>query len=224
MAAAHTDPETALDTLIEAGAVDESDSGELTVTDDFQKVLALYHDIYGAVSNEEFYSTVGDIFNMPPDEAEVEVDKRGITREDVIAYLAAKSFLDIPVEQELLSVMASIIVELEPASSVPEGLFELRDSTFESFLEVNDEVVVTVWKRFCEPCDAMKAELDEIQARIPSAVAVAGVDGEAADDFCRTFDITSAPTVACFRDGTLVEKQSGLMSPDEVEEFVARVF
>ncbi|WP_410765275.1 thioredoxin family protein [Haloferax sp. DFSO60] len=224
MATAHTDPETALDTLIEAGAVDESDSGELTVTDEFQKVLALYHDIYGAVSNDEFYSTVGDIFNLSPDEAEVEVDKRGISREDVIAYLAAKSFLDIPVEQELLSVMASIIVELEPSSSVPEGMFELTDSTYESFLDVNDEAVVTVWKRFCEPCDAMKAELDEILDRLPSDVAVAAVDGEAQDDFCQAFDITAAPTVACFRDGSLVEQESGQMTPDEVEEFVARSF
>ncbi|RLM40732.1 thioredoxin, partial [Haloarcula sp. Atlit-47R] len=88
------DPETALETLIAAGAVDEAPDGTLSTTAEFEKTLAVYHDIYGAVSTEEFHQTVSDLFGVAPENVEERLDEFGVTRADVVAYLAAKSFLD----------------------------------------------------------------------------------------------------------------------------------
>ncbi|WP_396610272.1 thioredoxin family protein [Haloferax sp. S1W] len=224
MSATHADPETALDTLISAGAVDEAADGTLTTTEEFEKVLAIYHDIYGAVSTEEFHQTVVDLFGVDPDSVEAHLEANGVDRTDVVAYLAAQSFLDIPVGQELLTHMASVLVQITPSSPVPDALPELDDDSSEAFLDSNPDAVITVWRRFCTPCDAMKEDLDEILESIPASVAVAGLDGEATDDFCRTFDVDSAPTVLCFRDGELQESASGRMSPDGVARLVDRVY
>ncbi|RDZ65376.1 thioredoxin [Haloferax sp. Atlit-12N] len=218
------DPETALETLIEAGAVDEAPDGTLSTTEEFEKTLAVYHDIYGAVSTEEFHQTVSDLFGVAPENVEARLDEFGVTRADVVAYLAAKSFLDVPVEQDSLLVMAGLLVEMTSSSPVPSALDELDDGTFESYLADHPDAVVLVWRRFCEPCDAMKEDLDAILDRVPDGVAAAGVDGEAADEFCRRFDVESAPTVLCVRDGELRERASGRQTPDEVSGLFDRVY
>ncbi|ELZ72727.1 thioredoxin family protein [Haloferax volcanii] len=218
------DPETALETLIEAGAVDEAPDGTLSTTAEFEKTLAVYHDIYGAVSTEEFHRTVSELFGVAPENVEARLDEFGVTRADVVAYLAAKSFLDAPVGQDHLLVMAGLLVEITPSSPVPDALDELDDDSFESYLAAHPDAVVLVWRRFCEPCDAMKADLDAILDRVPDGVAAAGVDGEAADEFCRRFDVDSAPTLLCVRDGELRERASGRQTPAEVAAVLDRVY
>ncbi|MBC9985685.1 thioredoxin [Haloferax sp. AS1] len=218
------DPETALETLIAAGAVDEAPDGTLSTTAEFEKTLAVYHDIYGAVSTEEFHRTVSELFGVAPENVEARLDEFGVTRADVVAYLAAKSFLDAPVGQDLLLVMAGLLVEITPSSPVPDALDELDDDFFESYLAAHPDAVVLVWRRFCEPCDAMKADLDAILDRVPDGVAAAGVDGEAADEFCRRFDVDSAPTLLCVRDGELRERASGRQTPAEVAAVLDRVY
>ncbi|RDZ37378.1 MULTISPECIES: co-chaperone YbbN [unclassified Haloferax] len=218
------DPETALETLIAAGAVDEAPDGTLSTTAEFEKTLAVYHDIYGAVSTEEFHRTVSELFGVAPENVEARLDEFGVTRADVVAYLAAKSFLDAPVGQDLLLVMAGLLVEITPSSPVPDALDEFDDDSFESYLAAHPDAVVLVWRRFCEPCDAMKADLDAILDRVPDGVAAAGVDGEAADEFCRRFDVDSAPTLLCVRDGELRERASGRQTPAEVAAVLDRVY
>ncbi|ELZ73237.1 thioredoxin [Haloferax prahovense DSM 18310] len=224
MAATHADPETALETLIAAGAVDEAPDGTLSTTPEFEQTLAVYHDIYGAVSTEEFHRTVSDLFGVAPENVEERLDEFGVTRADVVAYLAAKSFLDVPVEQDSLLVMAGLLVEMTSSSPVPAALDELDDDTFESYLADHPDAVVFVWRRFCEPCDAMKEDLSAILDRVPDGVAAAGVDGETADEFCRSFEVDAAPTVLYVRDGELRERASGRQTPDEVAGFFDRVY
>lgn len=224
MAVTHVDPETALDTLVAAGAVDEAPDGSLSTTDEFERTLAVYHDIYGAVSTEEFHQTVVDLFGVNPESVEAHLDEYDVEQADVVAYLAAQSFLDIPVEQDLLAVMAGLLVEITPSSPVPDELTELDDEMYEAYLDAHPDTVVIVWRRFCEPCDVMKTALDDILERVPEGVVVAGVDGEATDDFCLQFDVEAAPTVLCFRGGELREHESGRQSPDEVAGVFDRVY
>ncbi|KTG21035.1 thioredoxin family protein [Haloferax profundi] len=224
MAATPATPETALDTLVAAGAVDEAPDGTLTTSDEFEKTLAIYHDIYGAVSKEEFHDTVVELFGLDPENVEAQLDEHDVGREDVVAYLAAQSFLDVPVGQDLLVVMAGLLVEISPSSPVPAELTELDDDSYESFLDENPDAVVTVWRRNCAPCDAMKEDLDAIFDTVPEGVAIAGVDGEAVGDFCRAFDVDAAPSLLWFRDGDLKEHESGRQSPDAISDVFDRVY
>lgn len=91
-----------------------------------------------------------------------------------------------------LAAMAGMVWEVVPDSPVPDRLPDVTDDP-ESFLAARDRAVVTVWKRFCDPCEEVKNELGGLLGAVPEGVVVAGIDGEETADFCRTHDVESAP-------------------------------
>lgn len=214
------DIESALDHLIDAGAVDEADDGALTTTAEFENTRRIYHDTYGNASDERFYDTVGDLFAVGREDAVAHVDATGLTREELVAYLAVRSFLEESPTQETLAVMADIVVQIGPGTPIPPHVRALTDDDYEAFLADHPDALVTVWKHGCDPCEAMKADLDAILERVPEDVAVAGIDGEEAAAFRRAFEVSAAPAVLLFRGGDLQQTLTGRKSPAALgEEF-----
>lgn len=220
----NVDVESALDRLIDADAVDEADDGTLTTTTAFEDTRRVYHDTYAHMGEEGFHSTVADLFDIDRDEVAAHVDATGITREELVAYLSVRSFLDDPPDRGTLAVMADIVVQIGPGSPVPSAVREVTDDDYETFLEAEPEAIVTVWKHGCDPCEAMKEEFDAILDVVPGGVAVAGVDGEAAADFRRAFDVSAAPAVLLFRDGDLQRTLTGRKSPAELADAFESVY
>lgn len=221
---ASVDPEAALDALIDGGAVDEADDGTLSTTRAFEDARRIYHDTYADASDEVFRQTVADLFGLDPDAAADHVESGGVTREEVVAYLSVRSFFDDPPDPETAAVMAHLLVEIGPGSPVPASLRELTDDEWSAFLDDRPDAVVTVWKRFCDPCEATKADLDDILSALPDGVAVAGVDGEEVPAFRREFGVDAAPAFCLFRDGELVETHTGRGRPEELAERFAAVY
>jgi thiol-disulfide isomerase/thioredoxin len=220
----NVDVESALDRLVDADAVDEADDGTLTTTTAFEDTRRVYHDTYAHMGEEGFHSTVADLFDIDRDEVAAHVDATGITREELVAYLSIQSFLDDPPDRGTLAVMADIVVQIGPGSPVPSAVREVTDEDYETFLDAEPEAIVTVWKHGCDPCDAMKEEFDAILDAVPDGVAVAGVDGEAAADFRRSFDVSAAPAVLLFHDGDLQRTLTGRKSPAELAEAFESVY
>ncbi|UPV99616.1 thioredoxin domain-containing protein [Halorussus gelatinilyticus] len=97
-----------------------------------------------------------------------------------------------PPSADDLAAMAAMVWEVVPDSPVPARLADVTDDPA-SFLAGRDRAVVTVWKRFCDPCEAVKDDLETVLDAVPDDAAVAGIDGESAVAFCRTHDVESAP-------------------------------
>lgn len=220
MAAADIDPEDALDALIEEGIVTESTDGELATTEPFERTQAVYHDTYVALGNDDFAATVAEVFDIDEETAGRRIEEEGLTREQMVAYLSLQSELDPVPGQGKLALMAEIVTRLTPESPVPDGVTEIDDDTYESFLAANPDAIVTVWKRFCDPCDEMKGDLEDILARIPGDIAVAAVEGEACDEFINKYDATAAPAVVVFSDGEHEETLTGRQYPEDVGALV----
>lgn len=218
------DVESALDTLIDAGVVDEADDGALTTTSAFEDTRRVYHDTYAHMADEGFHSTVADLFDIDRDEVGAHIDATGMTRDELVAYLSVRSFLDDPPEQGTLAVMAGIVVQIGPGSPVPMAVEELSDEDYEAFLDDEPDALVTVWKHGCDPCEAMKEDLDEILAAVPDGVAVAGVDGADVPAFRRAFDVSVAPAVLLFRDGDLQKTLTGRTSPSALADAFESVY
>jgi thiol-disulfide isomerase/thioredoxin len=212
------DPEAVLDRLVELDAVDETPDGSLETTTAFEDVRRVYRDTYGHMEADGVATTVADLFGVSREEARRLLDADEVTREDVVAYLAMRSFADEDLDSATLAVMADLLVRVGPGSPVPDALTELTDETYESFLAENPDAVVTVWKHHCDPCEAMKSELPRILDAVPEGVAVAGVDGEEVVDFRRTFDVDAAPAVLCFVDGTFAWAETGRQRPGRLAE------
>jgi hypothetical protein len=88
--------------------------------------------------------------------------------------------------------MAGMVWEAVPDSPVPADLADVTDGPH-AFLAGEKRALVSVWKRFCDPCEAVKGNLGPLLDAVPDDVALAGVDGEAAVEFCQTHGIESAP-------------------------------
>jgi thiol-disulfide isomerase/thioredoxin len=223
-APANVDPEAALDRLIDDGVVDEADDGTLTTTETYEQTRVVYHDTYGQADDETLAAALADLFDVDQATAADYVDENDVEPADLVAYLSLQSVLDPVPDRPTLATMAALVVDIGPGSPVPDQLEELDDDGYEAFLDANPDAVVFVWKTGCHPCDAMKADLDEILDRVPDDVAVVGVDGEAVPSFRLDYGVDSAPAILAFADGELVESLSGRRSPVALEQFFSVVY
>lgn len=218
------DPETALDRLVAAEAVRERPDGSLETTAAFEDVRRVYHDTYGEADRELFLHTIADLFGLDTDTAAEQVATSDVTREDLVAFLAAQSFLEDPPDEPTLGVMARLLVEIGPGSPVPEDVEPLEDGDALAVVENRRDVVVTVWRQYCDPCEAMKADLDVVLESVPEGVSVVGVDGESCPRFTAAFDVDAAPATLLFRDGAVVDRVQGRRSPAEVADRIEAVY
>jgi hypothetical protein len=214
-----------VDTLVAEGVLDHDEATDrVTTTDDFEHRRHVYLDTYLDLDDAEFHESVADAFDLPSAEAAAErVDELGVSREEFATYLALSAHLDGYGVGELTQ-MAALVTEVGPKSPVPDALDELDDDSWERFVAEHDRAVVTVWKRRCEPCEAMKEEIGELLAALPDDAAVAGLDGESCPDFCRENEVNAAPGVAFFADGDLVEAVTGRRSPGPLGERAAELY
>ncbi|GAB6861590.1 thioredoxin domain-containing protein [Haloplanus litoreus] len=215
--------ESALDRLVETGIVDERPDGTLVTTEEFEAARRVYRDTYANADDAQFRRTVAETFGVSETTAADRIDDGTVTREDLIVTLSLRAVLD-GTDDERLATMTALVGEITPASPVPEGVRTLDDEEWEAFLADHRDGVVTVWRRDCAPCDALKDDLDAVLDALPDGVAVAGVDGEAVPDFRNAFDVTTAPAVCCFRDGDLVTAVTGREPPSRYAEAFADCF
>lgn len=189
------------DALVEEGVLAVGDDGGVRTTDEFDDTHAVYHDSYVGVSEAAFHEAVAATFGLPDGESAADlVADRGVSRAEFVVYLAVRSHLD-GVEPrsadgdfttEDLIAMTGMVVEAVPDSPVPSELPDVTDDP-RTFLAERDRAVVSLWKRFCDPCEATTADLGRVLDAAPDDVAVAGVDGELATDFCGIHGVESAP-------------------------------
>lgn len=217
-----SDPEAVVDGLVDAGVLGETEAGGLYLTDAFDAARAVYHDSYADEPDETVRETVADLFDVDPDDDRA----RAVTRDELVALLSLRSFLDDPPSLDRLAPAAGVVSEVGPISPVPDSVPEIDDRSWHEFVDGGD-AVVTVWKRHCDPCDALKADLDAVVAEldaVDASVPVSGLDGESCPDFCRATGVNAAPAVCCFRDGRLVEAVTGRRSPAVYAELFGDVY
>jgi thiol-disulfide isomerase/thioredoxin len=224
VANAQPDPEALLDRLFAAGVLAETADGTLTTTPEFEETRSVYHDTYADVSEEEFRATLVELFDLDPEEAAAEIEEQGVTREELVAFLSLRSFLADPPDELTLAMLARMTTRAAPASPVPTALRELDDDDYRTFLDEHPDAFLTVWKNGCAPCEAMKEDFGAILEALPDAVAAAGVDGGTVSAFRREFEVDAAPAVLLFRDGDLVQSDTGRQSVAAMEERFAAVY
>jgi thioredoxin-like negative regulator of GroEL len=120
--------------------------------------------------------------------------------------------------------MAAVVTGLDPETPVPEDIPTLTDESYRAFVADHDRAIVTVWKHHCDPCEAMKDELDDILERIPDGVAVGGIDGEECTDFRSAYGVDAAPAMILFADGELSEGFTGRATPERAAAACAEAY
>ena len=228
-------PEARFEFLREWDVLAEHEDGTVTTTEPFEYERGLFLDTYGDVDDETFERVVAETFDLSGAEAAARIEELDVTREEVCTYLALRSYLSEAgdgsederppsIGTSPLALLAGMVADVAPATPVPDSMTELTDEDYCAFVDDRGDAVVFVWKRECEPCDAMKAELEEVLSALPDGVAVAGVDGESVPSFCRSFEVEAAPTTLVFADGDLALSLRGRRRPDRLAEAFADAY
>lgn len=218
MASESPDPDALFEALLEEGVVTEN--GTVSLTDDFEHRWSIYLDTYASITPEAFEESVAETFEISYQEAR----HSEVTRAGFSYYLALRAQLDGEYTGTELGQMAEMVARIGPSSPVPDEITTLSDETYPDFLTANPDCIVSVWKRDCEPCEAIAATLAEIRARIPDGVAFAGIDGDDVVAFRREFEVTAAPSFLCFRDGECREIVTGTVETDRLVESLRVVY
>jgi thioredoxin 2 len=98
---------------------------------------------------------------------------------------------------------------------------ELDEAGFERHIAANDlPVVVDFWAPWCGPCRSMAPEFEKAAGILEPAARLVKVNTEVAQNLAQRFNIRSIPTMALFRGGREVARQSGAMGATAIASWV----
>ena len=98
---------------------------------------------------------------------------------------------------------------------------ELDEAGFERHVADNDvPVVIDFWAPWCGPCRSMAPEFEKAAGMLEPAVRLAKVNTEIVHNLAQRFNIRSIPTMALFRGGREIARQSGAMGAGAIASWV----
>lgn len=98
---------------------------------------------------------------------------------------------------------------------------ELTASNFDRHIGRGDlPVVVDFWAPWCVPCRSMAPAFARTEGELEPGVRLAKVDTESQQQLAARFNIRSIPTLAIFRNGREITRQSGAVDAATLERWV----
>lgn len=94
---------------------------------------------------------------------------------------------------------------------------------FNSIIQSATPVLVDFFAEWCQPCKVQSPILHEIAREQQGKLRVIKIDVDKNPEIAARFQIRSVPTLVLFKNGTIVWKNSGVMSKQQLTEIVKTV-
>jgi thioredoxin 1 len=102
-------------------------------------------------------------------------------------------------------------------------IVHLTDDSFdETIKHAQGPVLVDFWAAWCGPCKMIAPHLDQIAGEVEGRATVAKVNVDENGDLSARFGIRSIPTLVIFKEGRVVDQQTGFRSKDEIRTLLQK--
>jgi len=97
---------------------------------------------------------------------------------------------------------------------------ELNEQNYESFTK-NGLVLVDVLATWCGPCRVVGPLVDQISSEYKEkGLSVGKLDADESKDLIRELGIRNIPTLLVYKDGEIVERNTGNVTKEKIEELI----
>ena len=102
------------------------------------------------------------------------------------------------------------------------GVLELNEENFDEFISEGN-CVVDFWAEWCGPCKMLKPIIEEV-AKKEKKIKFGKIDVDTQSELAQKFEIMGIPTLIFFKNGKDIDRTSGFMEKEELEEKLEDTF
>ena len=96
---------------------------------------------------------------------------------------------------------------------------ELNEENYNSFTKTG-LVLVDIKAEWCSPCKVIEPIIGEISTDYFGKLSVGKLDADGAKDIITELGVRNIPTLLLYKDGVIVERNTGMVTKEKIEELV----